>query len=105
MPALVLYFLLHCTIKNVFSVLWSFPDGSEAKESACNAGDPVLIPGSGSSLKEGNDYLLQYSSLLHREFHGQRSLAGYSPWDCKESNMTEELTVVDFLCLFFCLFV
>ena len=23
------------------------------------------------------------------EFHGQRSLAGYSPWGCKESDMTE----------------
>ena len=25
------------------------------------------------------------------EFHGQRSLAGYSPWGCKESDMTEQL--------------
>ena len=24
--------------------------------------------------------------------HGQRSLAGYSSWDCKESDMTEQLT-------------
>jgi len=23
------------------------------------------------------------------EFHGQRSLAGYSPWGCKELNTTE----------------
>ena len=23
--------------------------------------------------------------------HGQRSLAGYSPWDCKESDVTERL--------------
>ena len=23
------------------------------------------------------------------EFHGQRSLEGYSPWSCKESDMTE----------------
>ena len=27
--------------------------------------------------------------FLPREFHGQRSLAGYSPWGCKESDMTE----------------
>ena len=27
------------------------------------------------------------------EFHGQRSLAGYSPWSCKESNMTEWLSL------------
>ena len=25
------------------------------------------------------------------EFHGQRSLVGYSPWDHKESDMTEQL--------------
>ena len=30
--------------------------------------------------------------LLPGEFHGQRSLAGYSPWDHKESDMTEWLT-------------
>ena len=29
------------------------------------------------------------SSILARKFHGQRSLAGYSPWDHKESDMTE----------------
>ena len=27
------------------------------------------------------------------EFHGQRSLAGYSPWGCKESDTTEQLTL------------
>ena len=27
--------------------------------------------------------------FLPGEFHGQRSLAGYSPWGPKESNMTE----------------
>ena len=27
--------------------------------------------------------------FLPGESHGQRSLAGYSPWDCKESYMTE----------------
>ena len=26
---------------------------------------------------------------LSRESHGQRSLAGYSPWGCKELDMTE----------------
>ena len=26
-----------------------------------------------------------------REFHGQRSLAGHSPWGCKESDTTEQL--------------
>ena len=34
------------------------------KESACNAGDPGLIPGLGRSPGEGNGYLLQYYSCL-----------------------------------------
>ena len=29
--------------------------------------------------------------LLPGKFHGQRSLAGYSPWGCKESDTTERL--------------
>ena len=28
------------------------------------------------------------------EFHGQRSLSGYSLWDHKESDMTEQLTCI-----------
>ena len=31
--------------------------------------------------------------FLPGEFHGQRSLAGYSPWGRKESDKTEGLTV------------
>ena len=31
-----------------------------------------------------------HSSILAWKFHGQRSLAGYSPWDHKESDMTED---------------
>ena len=38
-----------------------FPDNSVGKESACNAGDPSLIPGSGRSTGEGIGYPLQYS--------------------------------------------
>ena len=38
-----------------------FPGSSAGKESACNAGDPSLIPGSGRSPGEGIGYLLQYS--------------------------------------------
>ena len=40
-----------------------FPGGSDGKESAYNAGDPGLIPGSGRSPGEGNDNPLQYSCL------------------------------------------
>ena len=30
-----------------------------------------------------------HSSILAGEFHGQRSLAGYSPWSRKESDTTQ----------------
>ena len=44
----------------------NFPDSSVGKESACNAGDPGLIPGLGISSGEGIGYLLQncWTSLL-----------------------------------------
>ena len=38
----------------------SFPGSSAGKESACNAGDPGSIPGSGRSFGEGIGYQLQY---------------------------------------------
>ena len=40
-----------------------FPGGSDGKASACNAGDPGSIPGSGRSPGEGNGNSLQYSCL------------------------------------------
>ena len=40
-----------------------FPGGSDGKESAHNAGDRGLIPGSGRSPREGNGNPLQYSYL------------------------------------------
>ena len=40
-----------------------FPGGSDGKESACNAGDPGVIPGPGRSPREGNGYPLQNSCL------------------------------------------
>ena len=41
----------------------TLPGGSDGKEFACSAGDPGLIPGSGRSLEEENDYPLRYSCL------------------------------------------
>ena len=34
-----------------------------------------------------------HSSILAGESHGHRSLVGYSPWGCTESDMTEGLAV------------
>ena len=41
--------------------IMGFPYSSVGEESACNAGDPGLIPGSGRSTGEGIGYPLQYS--------------------------------------------
>ena len=40
-----------------------FPGDTDGKASACNVGDPSLIPGSGRSPGEGNVNPLQYSCL------------------------------------------
>jgi len=41
--------------------LRDFPGGSDGKESACDVGDPGLIPGLGQSPAEGNGYSIQCS--------------------------------------------
>ena len=46
---------------NVFPI--KITSSSAGKESACNAGDPSLIPGLGGSPREGNGYSLQYFCL------------------------------------------
>ena len=33
-----------------------------------------------------------HSVFLPEKFHGQRSLVGYSPWGCEESDTTEQLS-------------
>ena len=43
--------------------LYGFKIGSAGKESACNVGDLVLIPGLGRSPREGEGDPLQYSGL------------------------------------------
>ena len=67
-----------------------FPGGSNGKESACSVGDLGSIPGLGRSPGGGHGNPLQYSCLENP--HGQRSLAGCSPWGHKELHMTERLS-------------
>ena len=53
-------------------------------------GDQGLIPGS-----ERFPWRSEWQptpAFLPGESHGQRTLAGYSPWGCQESNMTERPT-------------
>ena len=49
-----------------------FPGGSDGKASACNAGDPGSIPGSGRSPEEGNSNPFRYSSLENSMDGGAR---------------------------------
>ena len=67
-----------------------FPGGSDGKESACNVEDLSLIPGLGKSPGGGHGNPLQYSCLNNP--HEQKSLASYSPWGRRESDMTEQLS-------------
>ena len=65
--------------------------GSAGKESACNVEDLGSIPGLGRSPGEKHGNPLQYSCL--EKSHGQRSLVGYSPYGCKEVDITEQLSM------------
>ena len=64
-------------------VCLGFSGGSAGKESACNAGDPGLIPESRRSPGEGIGYLLQYSwaSLVPQMVKNPQSRRpGFDPW-------------------------
>ena len=50
------------------------------------------IPGLGRSPGGGHGNPLLYACLEYS--HGQRSLAGYSSWGCKESDTTEGLSII-----------
>ena len=54
-------FLVYCCFS--YAAFRGFPSDSKSKESACNAGDPGLIPGLGRSPGEGKDYPFWYSGL------------------------------------------
>ena len=74
-----------------FNEIWSnlptqgFSHSSVGKESTCNAGDPSSVPGPGRSAGEGLGYPLQYSGLENSR--------DYSPEDCKESDVSERLSL------------
>ena len=77
-------------------VFLGFPGGSDGKESTCSVGDLGLILGLGISPGDGNSYPLQYSCLnknsTDRKLYRQRRIAGYSPWNHKELDMTEGIS-------------
>ena len=67
-------------------VFLSFPGVTDSKESVCSVGDLGSVPGLGRYPGGGYGNPPQYSCLENP--HGRRSLVGYSPWGCKESDLT-----------------
>ena len=73
-----------CSV-TISSKIFYYPlGGSDGKESACSAGDPGSILGSGRSPGEGKGNALLYTCLENPMDR---------PWGCKESDMTEQLTL------------
>ena len=83
-PSIFLYVL-----NNIFED-GNFPGSSDSKESTRNVGDPDSVPGSGRSSGERNGNPLQCSCLKNSMDRGvwQPTVMG-----CKESDMTEQLTL------------
>ena len=63
-----------------------FPDGSAVKNLPASAGGASSSPGWGRYPGDGNGNLIQYSCLGNPMDRGP--WWGYSPWGCKESDMT-----------------
>ena len=79
--------LLHC--RQILYKQSHKGSGLDNKASACNVGNPGLIPGLGRCSGEGNGKPIPV--LLPGKFHGQRSLVGYNPWGHKDLETTEGL--------------
>ena len=71
-------------------VFLGFPGGSDGKGSTCSVGDlgSISVVGTIPWRRERLPTLV----FLPGESPGKRSLAGYSPWDRKDSDTTERLT-------------
>ena len=88
-----------------------FPDGSEGKKFACNAGHPGWIPGLGRSLGEGNGNQLQYSCLekpmdrgawqatVHAVANSWTRLSDFTSNLCKLSHILKEESQLSLNCI------
>ena len=75
-----------------FIILYSIPvSGSDGKVSACNAGDPGSIPGSGRSLEQK---MAPHSSILAWKIPWTEEPGGLQSTGRKESDTTEQLCFV-----------
>ena len=82
----------------VFIWLLMLPGGSDGKECACSAGDLGLVLGLGRSPGEGNGNPLQYSCL-------ENSMDRGAWWGHKESDTTEQLTMLSNIFCFYWIFI
>ena len=94
------WFLVYSQCCLTITIIWSqnifitpSPGDSDGKESPCNEEDLSSIHGSGRSPGEGNGYPLQYSCLEDSMVRGAWGGGIYHLWGCKESDMTEQLTL------------
>ena len=72
----------------VIHLQWGFLGGTMVKNLPANAGDSI----SGVGKIPRKSKWQPTPVFLPAKFHRQRSLAGFSPWGCKESDMTEQLS-------------
>ena len=66
-----------------------FPGGTVVKNPPAMQETRVPSLSQEDSLEKGR---APHSRILAGESHGQRSLAGYRPWGCKDSDITKRLT-------------
>ena len=79
----------HCLLVEITHL--GFPSCAVVKNMPANAGDAGSIPGSGKMPWKRKWQLTPV--FLPEESHGQRSLAGYRTWGCKESDTTDRLSL------------
>ena len=82
--------IIWLSVDPIYIYRMNFLHGSDGKELACDVGNLGSIPGLGRSPGGGHGNPLQCSCLENP--HGQRSLAGYSLWGCKELDTTKHST-------------
>ena len=79
----------------LFCCVCGFPGGSDGKESACSAGDPVWSLGWKDLLETG---MATDSSVFAWRIPWTEEPDGYSPWGCKQLNTTEWLSLFIQVC-------
>ena len=69
----------------MYMEILGFPGVSVVKNLSANIRDTIQSMGQEDPLEKE---MSTHSVFLPGEFHEQKSLVGYSPWACKESDMT-----------------